>query len=90
MYLCRTADLTGIATDAPLVVGKVIQKAVIEVDEEGSKAAAATVIGVVALASIDTPKEPPKQFYATQPFFFFISDSRTDVILFSGVFMKPE
>jgi serpin B len=71
-----SADLSGIDGKLDLVVSKVIHKAVIEVNEEGSEAAAATAI-IVGRAL-------PNVFRAVHPFFFFIRDNRNGMIIFSG------
>jgi serine protease inhibitor len=57
---------------------------VLEVDEEGSRAAAATAI-VMGRGSRKRPLvERQKQFYAEHPFLVFILDVRHNVLLFSG------
>lgn len=78
------ADLSGIDGSNNLYVSKVIHKAFIEVNEEGTVAAAATA-AVVNKRSIEiTP-----QFKADHPFLFYIIDNRTDAILFLGRLIKP-
>jgi serpin B len=74
-----SADLSGIDGKLDLVVSKVIHKAVIEVNEEGSEAAAATgvVIRIKSLPQI-------KVFRADHPFAFFIRDNRNGMTLFAG------
>jgi len=74
------ADLSGIDGKKDLEVSQVIHKAVIEVNEEGSEAAAATAIIVV-----DTSVESRTVFFrADHPFVFFIRDNRNGMILFTG------
>jgi serine protease inhibitor len=66
-------------------IDRVIQKTFIEVDEKGTKAAAATVIGIAAKAvRVDAP-----EFIADRPFAFFILHNSTKAILFAGVVNKP-
>jgi len=79
------ADLSGISGKKDLSITKVIHKAVIEVNEEGSEAAAATavIIGVKAV-----PFNP--EFKADRPFLFLIRHNATGSILFLGRVMKPE
>jgi serpin B len=75
------ADLSGIDGKRDLSVSKVIHKAVVEVNEEGSEAAAATAI-VVTNSSI------PYDFRADHPFMFFIRDNRNGMNLFVGQINK--
>jgi len=82
------ADLSGIDGKRDLQVSKVVHKAVVEVNEEGSEAAAATAIVVVFGNSID-PKIPKVyNFKADHPFLFFIRDNRNGIILFFGQINK--
>jgi serpin B len=83
------ADLSGIDGKKDLEVSKVIHKAVVEVNEEGSEAAAATAIIVKLKASVFPPKEPKVyEFKADHPFVFFIRDNRNGMILFVGQINK--
>jgi len=74
-----TADFSGIRED--LFISDVLHKAVIEVNEEGSEAAAATVVAMPASAA---PMEEPRTFIADRPFIFLITDDTTGTILFMG------
>jgi serpin B len=71
--------LSGIDGRKDLEVSKVIHKAVIEVNEEGSEAAAATGV-VVIIKSMPSIKV----FRADHPFTFFIRDNRNGMTLFAG------
>jgi serine protease inhibitor len=72
------ADFSGIRED--VFISNVFHKAVIEVNEEGSEAAAATVIGIgLTSAIID-----PITFIADRPFMFIIADETTGTMLFMG------
>ncbi len=73
-----TADFSGIRED--LFISDVLHKAVIEVNEEGSEAAAATVVAMPASA----PLMEPITFIADRPFIFLIIDDTTGTILFMG------
>ena len=81
-----SSDLTGFNADTgkSLVIDDIVQKAFIEVNEEGTEAAAAT--GIIA-KSINIA---PKRFVLNRPFLFFIRDNQTKVILFSGRVMHPK
>lgn len=74
------ADFGGIA-DEPLKISEVIHKAFVEVNEEGTEAAAAT--GAVMMKTGLAP-EQPKIFQADHPFLFVIRDRTTNAVLFSG------
>jgi len=72
-----------------LKIDKVIHKAFIETDEEGTEAAAATVVTMM----IDCAGEfepQPKIFIADHPFMFMIQDKKTGLILFMGRFENPD
>lgn len=71
------ADFTGISEN--IAISKVSHMAVIEVNEEGSEAAAVTVVEVTATAAMD-----PISFIADRPFLFIIEDKESETILFIG------
>ena len=80
------ADFTGISSSTrPLYISEVIHKAYIGVDEEGTEAAAATV--VVATYGSTPPSQ--KKFVADHPFVFLIRDRITGSILFFGRHVIP-
>lgn len=80
-----SAELGGIS-DAPVCVDQVRQKCFIEVNEEGSEAAAVTSIGV-RLTSVPV-YEPAVEMTVDRPFLFAIVDRTSDNILFIGKVMN--
>lgn len=75
-----SADFSNLS-NSPLAISKVIQKTFIEVNEEGSEAAAVTSVGIMR-----TSLGPePYRFTVNRPFVFFIRDTATNVILFTGL-----
>ena len=83
--LFGAADLSGIDGTHNLFVYKVVHKAYIDVNEEGTEAAAATAVVVNKFTSVETTKT----FKADHPFLFFIREKVTGSILFSGRVMTP-
>ncbi len=79
-----TADFSGITGKKELFISKVIHKAFVEVNEEGTEAAAATGV-VMELTMI----KPVKAFRADHPFVFFIYDNKYENILFLGRIINP-
>ncbi|MEI6553165.1 MAG: serpin family protein [bacterium] len=77
-----SADLSGIGKS--LKISEVKHKSYIDVNEEGTEAAAVTSVGVATAAA---PREPEDRFYmeVNHPFFFVIRDKQTSEILFMGV-----
>jgi serpin B len=69
-----------------LMISRVIHKAVIEVNEEGTEAAAVTGVEV-SLTSL--PPEKPV-LTLNRPFIFFIKEKHTGAILFAGKLSNPE
>jgi serpin B len=78
------ADFTGI-TNSRLFISKVVHKAFVDVNEEGTEAAAATA---VLLAETARPIAPA-EFRADHPFLFLIRDNRNGSILFLGRLSEP-
>ncbi|TKV56377.1 serpin family protein [Nakamurella flava] len=76
-------DLTGI-TDRPLAADTLVHRCVVDVDEKGTEAAAATALlfsrGVLA---------QPEPLVIDRPFLFWIAESSTSAPLFLGVVADP-
>ncbi|KAK6478680.1 neuroserpin-like [Huso huso] len=81
----KEADLSAMTDGKDLFIGKAVQKAYLEVTEEGAEAAAAS--GMIALTRtlILYP-----QVMADHPFFFVVRNRKTGTILFMGRVMSPE
>merc|ERR1719153_1358315 len=79
------ADFSGISDVSGLYVSQVVQKAFIEVNEEGTEAAAAT--GAVAVAFSAPVHE--SFFIADHPFIFYLRDKETGILLFQGRITNP-
>jgi serpin B len=80
-------DFSGIAKTPPLHIARVLQKAFISVDEDGTEAAAATAV-ILAGSSAPAPTAPPTPFIVDRPFLFFICD-QSGAVLFSGQVVDP-
>ncbi len=80
------ADFSGMNGKKDLVISAVLHKAFVEVNEEGTEAAAATGV-IVGVTSIPLP---PPEFRADHPFVFMIRDVKTGVILFMGRVVEPK
>ncbi|CAH2098051.1 unnamed protein product [Euphydryas editha] len=72
----------SLISNYPLYVSNFIQKADIEVTEEGTVASAVTEAGY-------TFRTIPEEFIANRPFVFMIVDKKFDVPLFTGAYSKP-
>ncbi len=79
------ANFSKINATDQLFITKVKHKSYIEVNEEGTEAAAVTSIGI-GVTSIG-PGEP--EFHATRPFLFLITEEDTGAILFAGKVENP-
>jgi serpin B len=88
MPLCFTdqADFTGMAKIKDLKISEVLHKAFVDVNEEGTEAAAATA---VVMGSRGRRPQPPPRFRADHPFLFLIRDRSTGAILFMGRLVDP-
>ncbi len=82
------ADFSGMDGTHNLSIGTAVHQAVVDVNEEGTEAAAATGFGVTATASAPS-QEPIAEFRADHPFIFFIQESTNGNILFMGRVENP-
>jgi serpin B len=80
------ANFSGMDGTRELYIGAVLHKAFVEVNEEGTEAAAATAVIMVASAALP---QPPPLFRADHPFLFLIRENSTGSILFWGRVSNP-
>ncbi|CAH6803018.1 serpin B6 [Phodopus roborovskii] len=80
-----SADFSGISSKQGLFLSKVIHKSFVEVNEEGTEAAAATAAVFILGSSLYALP----RFCADHPFLFFIQHVETSGILFCGRFSSP-
>ncbi|XP_066181711.1 serpin B6-like [Sylvia atricapilla] len=78
------ADFSGISSGKELVLSEVVHKSFVEVNEEGTEAAAATAAVMMMRCAMRVP-----EFTADHPFLFFIRHNKTGSILFCGRFCCP-
>ena len=78
------ADFSGMDGTKDLFISKVLHKAYVEVNEEGTEAAAATAIIMELTAILE-----PTTFIADHPFIFLIQQKETGAILFMGKITNP-
>lgn len=80
----RKADLSGMSGTRDLFISKVVHKSFVEVNEEGTEAAAATA-GIATFAML----VHEENFVADHPFIFFIRHNPSSHILFLGRLSSP-
>uniref|UniRef100_A0A668UL54 Serpin domain-containing protein n=1 Tax=Oreochromis aureus TaxID=47969 RepID=A0A668UL54_OREAU len=85
VFCAGRADLSGMNGEGGLFLSTVAHKAFVEVNEEGTEAAAATGAAINACCYI-----PDTHFRADHPFLFFIRHNKTKSILFFGRFSSPQ
>jgi serpin B len=89
------ADLSGMAEDGAkagrrrLALQSVMHKAVIEVNEEGTEAAAVTATMICGCSPNTAPPPPRVDFVADHPFAFFVIEEVSGAILFAGHVVDP-
>ncbi|XP_077146981.1 glia-derived nexin [Ranitomeya variabilis] len=82
MFDSYKANFTRITRSEQVFVSHMLQKAKIEVKEDGTKASAATTAILIARSS-------PPWFIVDRPFLFFIRHNPTGAVLFTGQINKP-
>ena len=81
-----SADFSGMDGQRDLYISAIIHKAYVDVNEEGTEAAAATAV-IMRLLSAEPDQTPV--FRADHPFLFLIRDNKSGSILFIGRVMNP-
>jgi serpin B len=88
----RHADFSGMtgrpAAEGSLHIDEIVHRAVIDVMEGGTEAAAATAV-IMAPRSMPARPQPPEPFRVDHPFLFYIVDSATGAVLFQGRIVDP-
>jgi len=80
------ADFSRIVNDISLFISRVLHKTFVQVDEEGTEAAAVTVVEIRY-----TSVEPSSTLMQVdRPFIFIIRERQSDTILFMGKILQPE
>ena len=88
---CERADFTNMAVDRNgrpprrLCIGKALQKVYLDVDEQGTEAAAVTGIGMVTTTALRITTE----FVVDRPFIILLRDETTGADLFVGSIRHP-
>ena len=80
------ADFSGIS-EVPMWIDEILQKVRVQLDEEGTKAAAATA-AIVACMAAPLP-EDTVEMRVDRPFAFVIADGETGSVCFAGVVENP-
>lgn len=81
----KNANLTALTDNKEIFLSKAIHKSFIEVNEEGSEAAATSGMIAISRMAVLYP-----QVIVDHPFFFLIRNRKTGTILFMGRVMHPE
>ena len=81
------ADFSGITSAARLLISAVVHQAYIDVDEQGTEAAAATAVAMRPMALRREPE--PVRMTVDRPFLFAITDTVTGLPLFLGQVTRP-
>jgi serpin B len=78
------ADFSNIS-DIPVMISEVLHQAFIETNEEGTEAAAATIVGIITTSM----PPPPLVLNIDHPFLYIIRETSTNSILFMGKVADP-
>jgi len=81
----KKADFSGITKKTEVYISEVAHKAFIELNEEGTEAAAATAVLVREYSAEEVPV-----FMANHPFLLFIRENKSGSILFIGRVVNPK
>ena len=82
----NAADFSGMS-DVSLCVDEILQKVRVQVDEQGTKAAAVTALAMACMAM--RPAQQPVEMNVNRPFVFVVSDAETGSVCFAGAVENP-
>lgn len=86
----KCEEITGIVSpQGPFFVSRIIQKAFIEVNEKGTKAAAVTVVCDDDMGCSMYEEPPRPSFVADHPFLFMVREDVSKLVLFTGAVLDP-
>jgi len=89
----KEADFSGItgrpASELPFWIDEIRHRAVIDVMEDGTEAAAVTAVALQT-ASLPQREPEPEPFHVDHPFLFYVVDDTTGAILFQGRITEPQ
>lgn len=92
MFSSKNANLENMfgKRDRNVFISEVSHKSFIEVNEEGTEAAAVTDLTYYDCCSIIKERPKPFEMIADRPFFFAITDNTTGLVLFMGSIVDPQ
>jgi serine protease inhibitor len=80
---------TGLSK-TPLVISKVLQQTHLELDEQGTKAAAATTIGMMTMSMGNSMLPKPIDFNVNRPYLLLLKNNKTGAIVFMAALINPK
>jgi serpin B len=93
LALSDEADFGGImrtpAGERRIKIRQIHHRALIEVQEEGTEAAAATAVVMAGRGRLPEPEPEPEAFVVDRPFLFFVADAASGAVLFQGRVTDP-
>jgi serpin B len=86
-----SADFSGMTAERVLKIGAVVHKAFVDLNEQGTEAAAATAVVMDLIGAMHEEEDEPewKTFRADHPFLFVIRDRSSEAIVFIGRVENP-
>ncbi|BFZ18433.1 hypothetical protein BsWGS_21472 [Bradybaena similaris] len=85
-----SADFSGISQSERLYISEVHHAAVIDVDENGTRAAAATLEEIESKSHRETHEGPEEKFCADHGYMFVIYDNNNHQVIFQGKYTGPK
>jgi len=80
----------SLMTDNTVCISNVLHKTYLDVNENGTEAAAVTAVTITFTESVHPQSKPPFVMIIDHPFFCVIKDNITGLILFSGAIVDPK